>query len=190
MRLGTKAALTGLVMAVLWTASCDDETSTTTGRPGGSGGQAGGGAGGSGGTGGSGPGSDFDGYCQGEAWDENLVPTTVGELSGTYLGVYNQMADGTLFTMKMIPSHPFQLTTIRLAYAGDPGSARVRLMTSFGRSYPDLDNPEADLGVARIGRPDQQVILLPVPVGVHEEVEQLVGQRQVDLADQSCVAQR
>ncbi|MBW2453783.1 MAG: VCBS repeat-containing protein [Deltaproteobacteria bacterium] len=176
MRARTKAALAGLTMVVLWTASCDDETSTTGGQTGGSGGEAGsGGVGGGGGMAGSGPGSEFDELCQGQAWDDGLVAATVGELSGTYLGVYNQMPDGSLFTMKMIPDHPFQLTTIRLAYAGDPGPARVRLMTSFGRSYPDLDNPEADLITpveltvdapdpdtwVEIDVTDEQVFLLP-----------------------------
>ena len=47
--------------------------------------------------------------------------------------------------MKLIPSHPFHVRSIRVAFAGEPGPIRIRLMRSFGRSYPDLDAPDGDL---------------------------------------------
>jgi hypothetical protein len=155
-------ALASLALLALaaHSASCGDETSpaatsgassnpsTSTGA---------GGAGGGGGEGGGGasiPGPDpaFDRYCVGTTWDASLTPATVGALDQPYLGVLQAdppFPEGTLETMKLIPEHPFRVETIRVAFGRGGGLARVRLMTTFGRSYPggfpDLDTEGVNL---------------------------------------------
>jgi len=139
--------LVGLLVGGLITvAGCgDDDTkpsATSTGGAGGVGG-VGGGTGTGGAMGGSGgaapiqPGSEFDRFCRGAAWDEMLTEGAAGELTGEYLGA---LADppptGTLCTMKIIPEHPLYATTIRVAFSTGPGTARIRLMSTYGRSYP------------------------------------------------------
>ncbi len=146
------------------------------GDDGGTGGAAAGGGtttGGEGGaaTGGGGAGGGllvppaaFHRFCAGEPWDATLTPVVEGELSGEYLGFFQEpFPDGTLDTMKIIPRHPLRVRAIRLAFGGDPGTVRVRLMRTFGRSYPggwpDLDVPEENLIAAvdlEVSAPDPQ----------------------------------
>lgn len=83
-----------------------------------------------------GPNEDLDRFCS-EPWQQTLVPGTAGELSGEYLGIYPDLPTGTLLTMKVIPQHPMQVETLRVALAGT-GTARFRVMKTFGRSYPEL----------------------------------------------------
>ena len=83
----------------------------------------------------------FARFCMGQQWQKTLVPGTVGELSGAYKGVLNGLngapfKPGTLNTMKVIPQHPFQVDKIRVAFGSGTGKARIRLMKTFGRSYP------------------------------------------------------
>ncbi|MBW2523532.1 MAG: VCBS repeat-containing protein [Deltaproteobacteria bacterium] len=119
-------------------ASCGDDDEQTTPTTSSSGGGHTGGQGGAAGAGGDSlaPGADFDRFCGASQWDETLTAAAVGDLSGEYLGA---LADppptGTLCTMKLIPEHPFYATTIRVAFVTG-GAARLRLMTTFGRSYP------------------------------------------------------
>lgn len=102
------------------------------------------------------PGPEFDPFCQGKVWSDTLAPATVTELSGEYVGVIKGIDDahpfkaGTLETMKVIPPHPFRLERVRAAFGGDtPGKARIRVMTTFGRTYPgpwpDLKNEMLDV---------------------------------------------
>ncbi|MBN1945978.1 MAG: VCBS repeat-containing protein [Bradymonadales bacterium] len=93
------------------------------------------------------PGTDetFAPFCGEQNWDDDQVPAIAGELGGRFKGYYSGLPVGALETMAIIPEHPFQVTTIRAAFAGSAGTIRLRLMLSFGRSYPDLDNPEGDL---------------------------------------------
>jgi len=83
-----------------------------------------------------------DEVCGEQAWDADLVEATVEELSGSYIGYYptDSMPAGTVESMKLIPEHPFWVTTIRAAYATGSGTARVRLTHSWGRSYPDVED--------------------------------------------------
>lgn len=94
------------------------------------------------------PAPAFQRYCEGHEWEETLTPITVGALSGDYVGVYNQFPTGTLETMKVVPAHPTRVTAIRVAFAGF-GWVKIRLMGTFGRSYPadwpDIDTPGANL---------------------------------------------
>ena len=90
-----------------------------------------------------GPDEALDRFCT-EPWEETLEDGIVGELSGEYLGVYQELPIGTLLTMKVIPEHPTYVETIRVAVAGT-GTAKLRLMKSFGRSYPDVDSMFGDL---------------------------------------------
>jgi len=92
-----------------------------------------------------GPGPGFDRFCMGKPWDSDLAPATPGALSGGFVGHYDSFPEGTLETIKVIPLHPLHATTIRVAFSGGAGKARIRLMKSFGRSYPDTGNPEGDL---------------------------------------------
>ncbi len=80
----------------------------------------------------------FAQFCGQQMWDETLVEATVGELSGAYIGYYDSMPDGTVESMKLIPEHPFWVTHIRAAYGSGSGPARIRLVHSWGRSYPDV----------------------------------------------------
>jgi hypothetical protein len=48
------------------------------------------------------------------------------------------MPDGTVESMKLIPEHPFWVTHVRAAYADGSGPVRIRLVHSWGRSYPDV----------------------------------------------------
>ncbi len=149
---GVAVALLGLVGVL----SCgDDEGTTGAGGHGGAGGAGGDPGAGGGATGGGGntpiaPPSSFDRFCRGEAWDAALTPTTEGALGGEYLGIIAEpLPTGTVDTMKIVPTHPFRVRAIRLAFGGEPGPVRVRLMTTFGRSYPggwpDLDAPDENL---------------------------------------------
>jgi len=84
------------------------------------------------------PPEGFGWFCAGQSdWEETLSCGMVPELTGTYIGVYTGLPTDTQLTMKIIPEHPFQVKTIRAAFAGDPGPVRLRLTTSWGRSYPD-----------------------------------------------------
>jgi hypothetical protein len=95
------------------------------------------------------PTAPFERFCRGEAWDAHLVHGIAGELTGEYMG-YNSLFDaGDLEAMKIVPEHPMHVTKILLAFARRGGTAKIRLMNTFGRSYPmskdDLDAPGANL---------------------------------------------
>ncbi|MBW2276332.1 MAG: VCBS repeat-containing protein [Deltaproteobacteria bacterium] len=90
------------------------------------------------------PGDEFDQWCGDDDWDAELTEATINELGQTYLGVYD-LPVGTCETMKVIPEHPFQVTTIRAAFAGAPGPVRLWLMEDFGRSYPAWIMPDHEL---------------------------------------------
>lgn len=92
-----------------------------------------------------GPTPEFHRFCVEQPWEETLLPAVAGELSGAYAGVYADLPEGSLETMKIIAEHPFQVTAIRAGFAGETGPIRIRLMHSFGRSYPDLDSDHGDL---------------------------------------------
>ncbi len=98
------------------------------------------------------PGEEFDRFCGGAAWDAALTEETVTDPGGSYLGYISSYEDfraGSAETMKVIPPHPFHVRTIRVQYAAGTGTARVRLMHTWGRSYPaswpDLDTEGATL---------------------------------------------
>ena len=85
------------------------------------------------------PDERFDELCDGAVWDETLEPVEdVHPPGGDYVGVYNTLAEGAVESMKIIPSHPLHVKTIHVAFSGS-GTARVRLVNTFGRSYPDVD---------------------------------------------------
>ncbi|MFO0553329.1 MAG: FG-GAP-like repeat-containing protein [Polyangiaceae bacterium] len=153
------SSLANLLALLVLTSACGDDSTEPTGGRGGAAGHDAGGAGGTGaggtnagGAGGAGPtpGAEFDRFCLGAAWDGALEPATENELSGTYLGVIAEpLPIGTLDTMKVIPSHPFHVKSLKVAFGGMPGQVKVRLMTTFGRSYPggwpDLETADANL---------------------------------------------
>ena len=88
------------------------------------------------------PGDWIAQVCGDQEWDAELVEATVGELTGSYSTYYstNVLPVGSVESMKLIPDHPFWVTTIRAAYASGSGAARVRLTYSWGRSYPDVED--------------------------------------------------
>jgi len=135
-----------------------------------------------------GPGDTFDRFCEGEEWDAHLTPATIDELGGEYSGYYPDQPLGTVYVMKIIPEHPFHARTIRVAFAGGMGTARIRLMKTWGRSYPDLYAEEpgdlvapVDLTVSSAGTDywyeadisDQEVYLEPTQhyAIVYQQVE-------------------
>jgi len=88
----------------------------------------------------------FTRFCRDRAsWDADLTPGVLGELSGAMSGAYEGLPPGSLLNMKVIPDTPFQVTGLRFTVVGDPGPVRLRIMKSFGNSYPDLEDPEGDL---------------------------------------------
>ncbi len=92
-----------------------------------------------------GPGEAFDRFCDGEDWEDTLEEAVVHELTGGWNGSYTTMEPGTMFTMKMVPPHPFRVTGLRVGYAGNDGPVKIRLLHAYGRSYPDVDREDPDL---------------------------------------------
>ena len=106
---------------------------------------------------------EFDRFCEGRSsWDADLTPAAVPTLSGTYLGAYQGFSVGTQFTMKIIPQHAFQVTTIRAAFTGDPGPVQFSLTRAWGRSYPDPANVLLEALDYQVEAPDS---------GVWEEID-------------------
>ncbi len=91
-----------------------------------------------------GPTESFDGYCS-TPWQQTTQQDTAGRLSGQYLGAYDGLPVGTLLVMKIIPEHPFRVTSLRAAFVHESGNVRLRLMRTFGRSYPDIGLISGDL---------------------------------------------
>ncbi len=128
----------------------------------------------------------FDRWCLGEDWDADLVPAVVEEMSGEYQRGLDWPV-GTMEIMKVIPRHPFHVTTVKAAFAGGLGTARIRLMESFGRSYPETASGEGDLMTpaeipvdgpnpntwVEIDVSDQDIFLLPTQhyILVHERTD-------------------
>jgi len=100
----------------------------------------------------------FDRFCEGRpTWDDDLTPTAVPALSGTYVGVYTGLPANTQLTMKIVPEHPFQLTTIRAAFAGDPGIVQFALTGAWGRSYPNTQDVLLNAFDVQVDAPDPEV---------------------------------
>jgi hypothetical protein len=114
-----------------------------------------------------GPGPEFDRFCRGRAWDGDLVPGKVGELSGEATGYYDGFPAGTLETMKVIPEHPFRVRTIRVAFGAGRGDPRLRLMKTMGHSYP-ADYPHLDEGDGNLIAPVEFHVSAGDPEEWHE----------------------
>ena len=86
----------------------------------------------------------FAEYCGDTYWEDDLTPATVGEKTGDYAGYYSSqnIPEGTYLAQKVIPDHPFQVTGIRVAFAGSGGPVTVRLTTMLGHSYAAVGVPE------------------------------------------------
>ncbi len=163
----------GALLTLAIAACGDDPGGTTTGTtiPTGTGGE-----GGSGGAGGEGPGPAFDAFCAGRDWRETLADATLGELHGDYVGVLqsSQIVAGTMEGQKLVPEHPFEVRAVRIAFAGTGGPVRIRLMETYGRSFPwpwpDTSDTAHDLMPPielEVAAPDPEVpidIPLPAPV--------------------------
>jgi enediyne biosynthesis protein E4 len=97
------------------------------------------------------PGPEFDRYCGDRAWDEELTEGTVQSVTGLYAGSFvSYREEGAIETTKLVPPHPFHVTGIKAAFADVAGTAHLRLMPAWGRSYPqgypdDLDADENNL---------------------------------------------
>ncbi len=79
----------------------------------------------------------FSRYCTGKSWRDTFAPATVGMSSGEYLGVLNvDFGEGVQEATKIVPEHPFAARSIKVGFGKGPGKARLRLMRTFGRSYP------------------------------------------------------
>jgi hypothetical protein len=91
------------------------------------------------------PGEDFERFCGERDWEETLEEAVVHQLTGGWSGSYTTLEPGTLFTMKLVPPHPFEVTGVRVGFAGNDGPVRIRLVRAYGRTYPDLERDDADL---------------------------------------------
>jgi hypothetical protein len=78
-------------------------------------------------------------FCVGR--DPKPTPATVSALSGKYTGVLKGPTATTTWkpsvqeVTKVIPPHPFLVRKLRVNFVGN-GVARLRLVKTFGRSYP------------------------------------------------------
>ena len=114
-------------------------------------------------------------HCGGVTFDGQLSEIRVGDLTGEDLVPYPYplWPAGTLFTNKVIPQQPVEVTGVRASFTGPPGPVRLRLTHNFGRTYPDLETDlfepiEAELTEDQIGSwfvsfpiPPQTVFLEP-----------------------------
>jgi len=91
-----------------------------------------------------GPTPDFDRFCGDTWWEDSVQDQQIPELDGSYYGWFD-LPVGSIVSQKVIPQHPFQVEQIRVRFNGPAGPVRVRLTTSLGRSYPDVDGEGADL---------------------------------------------
>ena len=139
----------------------------------------------------------FAQYCGDQAWDAGLEEALLDDLESSYLGVYNTMPAGTFSSQKIIPRHPFQVTHVRAAFSGASGDIRLRLVDTWGRSYPDvdghedgdliepiedeIDDPSADDWL-EYDVTDQEIFLMPT------QHYALVAEQQCDGADCPLVA--
>ena len=107
--------------------------------------------------------ADLDRYCGETSWEETLTSARIEELRGDYAGFIDSgptggpMVPGTLEVMTITPEHPFVPRTLAVAFAEGEGPARLRIVRSYGRSYPagfvddgeDVDMvPPVDIEVA------------------------------------------
>jgi hypothetical protein len=88
-------------------------------------------------------------YCGERDWLSTLEPARVGTPEGrrrlgftTGPGGGAAWEAGTVESTRVWPTHPFLVRTIRLALQGS-GRVRVRLVCSYGRSYPASHLPES-----------------------------------------------
>ncbi len=91
---------------------------------------------------------EFDRFCAGRTLEATKTPATPGKLAGKYVGVLKgpdaktAWRAGVQEVVKVIPEHPFVATRLRANLVGN-GQARLRVVTTFGRSYPG-SYPSAD----------------------------------------------
>jgi hypothetical protein len=109
-----------------------------------------------------GPTYDFERYCGTDDWRDSVEAADVGALTGAAAGSYNTLAAGAVELMKVSPDHPFRVTSIRVAFAGGRGTARIRLMRTMGRSYP-AGYPSLDADGANLVPPIDIEVTSPRP---------------------------
>ena len=89
----------------------------------------------------------FASFCVGRNPETPQNPVTLWNLTGDYVGNYEQgvingsgatgaIVAGTQEVMHIIPANPTFIDTIRVNFASGTGQARLRLEYAFGRSYP------------------------------------------------------
>ena len=71
--------------------------------------------------------------------DTTSTVVAVGPTGGEYVGAYQDLPAGSVLFVNILPTHPFHLGALHVAFAGvGSGTAHLRLVKSFGGSYPDL----------------------------------------------------
>ena len=101
------------------------------------------------------PGAGFTAYCGGKPWYASRQPAAVGTTAGKVWGDLSKIAGAssmqawTMSTVKIIPRHPFRLDKLRLRFHSGAGKARIRLISTLGRSvpgmYPNIQSEKHDL---------------------------------------------
>ena len=109
--------------------------------------------------------SPYLAWCRGVPFDGELTEIRLADLQGNPLGTYPDMPPGTLYTNKIVPQQPFEVTAVRAAFGGPPGPIRLRLTDHFGRSYPDLETDliepiEMELADDQV---DQRFVQIQIP---------------------------
>ncbi len=88
------------------------------------------------------PPQPFERFCQGRGFDGPRTPVTLPALGGKAIGAIEGLQANTkwkaggLEAIKVIPEHPFVARKIRVSFARGAGAAFIRLVQTFGRSYP------------------------------------------------------
>ncbi|MBK7582004.1 MAG: VCBS repeat-containing protein [Myxococcales bacterium] len=81
--------------------------------------------------------NSFARYCVGKSWRDTFSAATLGASSGEYVGVLTaDFGEGIQEATKIIPEHPFAAKNIRVGFGKGSGKVRLRLMRTFGHSYP------------------------------------------------------
>jgi hypothetical protein len=129
----------------------------------------------------------FDRFCAGKDFASSLADATVSTLSGTYKGYYPSQVvkPGSLETMKVIPTEPFMVDKIRVAFASGSGTARLHLEGTFGRSYP-MSFPQHVPGYKPTDFPDYDPNAVDLVTPMELDVQDATPDQwlEVDVSDQ------
>ncbi len=122
-------------------------------------------------------------FCGTRDYASTLTAAVLEPLSGEPIGAIEstltggELEAGTTESIAITPAHPFIVRALRVAFASGTGTARIRLVESFGRSYP-----ASFLGVSDTGDVD----VVP-PVEIDVDVSEPDAFIDIDVSDAEAV---